>query len=161
MLISQTKKLSRTIYQLHKNNRIAFTGLQFGATSLFSILLAIIVMDANYKDYWDTTIYRTQTVDFNILANLLPTKLSMQLSRNDTKGIQETLDSNFGLFGIVVTDCKSDRKDCPGEKILFASKAKVESTPDGKQRLISEREDKGGWISLLNDAQSLVQQLSK
>lgn len=161
MLISQTKKLSRTIYQLHKNNRIAFLGLQFGATSLFSILLAIIIMDANYKDYWDITIYRTQTVDFNILANLLPTKLSMQLSRNDTKGIQETLDSNFGLFGIVVTDCKSDRKDCPGEKILFASKAKVESTPDGKQRLISDREYKDGWISLLNDAQSPAEQLKK
>jgi hypothetical protein len=161
MLISQAKKVSRTIYQLHKNNRIAFTGLQFGATSLFSMLLAIIIMDANYKDYWDTTIYRTQTVDFNILANLLPTKLSIQLSQNDKKGIQETLDSNFGLFGIVVTDCKLDQKECPEQKILFASRAKVESISDGKQRLISEREYKGGWISLLNEAQSPAQQLKK
>ncbi len=161
MLISQVKKLSRTIYQLHKNNRIAFIGLQFGATSLFSMLLAIIIMDTNYKDYWDTTIYRTQTVDFNILANLLPTKLSIQLSQNDKKGIQETLDSNFGLFGIVVTDCKSDQKECLEQKILFASRARVESMSDGKQRLISEREYKGGWISILNEAQSPAQQLKK
>jgi hypothetical protein len=67
----------------------------------FSIGTATGVIYTNYLGYWKGTIYRTQTVDFNILANLLPEKVSIQLLSKDTKGLQKTLDSNYGLFGIL------------------------------------------------------------
>lgn len=69
-----------------------------------------------YKTYWNQTIYRVQTVDFNILAHTLPTKLSYALVQNQPKELQRTLDSNYSLFGLVVTDSS-------GQKILSSSGA--------------------------------------
>jgi hypothetical protein len=96
------------------------------------------VIYVNYHSYWKVTIYRTQTVDFNILANLLPAKVSTHLLKNDKKGLQEALDTNYGLFGIFVTDCKSVEVDCPGQKITYGSKFKIEQISNSKQRLIPE-----------------------
>jgi len=65
-----------------------------------------------------------QTTDFNILSHILPTKLSYLLLVNDATEIQRTLNSNYGLFGIVVTDCKSLDKDCNEQKIIYSSESK-------------------------------------
>lgn len=73
----------------------------------------------NYRGYWHGTIRRVQTVDFNILSHTLPNKLSQALAIGDKEEIQRTINSNFGLFGIVVTDCRVPEKTCSGEKILY------------------------------------------
>jgi signal transduction histidine kinase len=88
---------------------------------IVSLVVAVIFSYFNYSNYWFVTIYRTQTVDFNILANLLPAKLSMALSRNDLEEVHRTLDSNYGLFGIAVTDCKLETKKCPSQKVVAYS----------------------------------------
>jgi hypothetical protein len=100
-----------------------------------SALSGIAVIYYNNDTYWNVTIDRVQTVDFNILANLLPSKLSRQLLTNDSKGLQETIDSNYGLFGMVVTDCKSAETSCPQQKIIYLSKAEARILPDGKQKI--------------------------
>lgn len=67
-----------------------------------------------HKTYWHQTIYRVQTVDFNLLAHTLPTKLSYALIKNQPEELQRTLDSNYSLFGLVVTDPS-------GKKIVTSS----------------------------------------
>jgi len=83
----------------------------------------------NHKSYY-ATIRSTQTVDFNILANTLPTKLSLSLRDGDYFEIQQTINSNYGLFGIIVTDCKEDRSECLGEQIIATSKPEREGWAD-------------------------------
>jgi hypothetical protein len=38
--------------------------------------------------------------------------------------LQRTLDSNYGLFGLIVTDCKEAEVSCQKQKIIFASNGK-------------------------------------
>lgn len=90
-------------------------------TLVTTALIAIIYAYKNYENYWFVTIFRTQTVDFNILANQLPTKLSLALVRNNLQEVHQTLDSNYGLFGLVVTDCKLKTVNCEDQKIVAYS----------------------------------------
>ncbi|WAS04165.1 hypothetical protein LQF76_08985 [Gloeomargaritales cyanobacterium VI4D9] len=76
------------------------------------------LIERGHKVYWETTIFQVQTVDFNMLAHTLPTKLSLLLLQNDLLELQKTLDSNYSLFGLVVTDAE-------GKKILAKSNSKV------------------------------------
>ena len=81
----------------------------------------------NHQGYWNGTIRRVQTADFNMLSHMLPTKLSYTLIRRDSEELQRTIDSNYGLFGMVVTDCKAQLgSDCLNEEILYASNSKYE-----------------------------------
>jgi Txe/YoeB family toxin of toxin-antitoxin system len=85
-----------------------------------SLLLALGINYSNYRNYYDS-LYKVQTVDINILANLLPTKLSLALINKDKNEIQRTIDSNYGYFGIVVTSCQKSTKECSQEKIIARS----------------------------------------
>lgn len=78
----------------------------------------------HHKSYWNGTIERVQTVDFNMLSHMLPTKLSQALMAGDTQEIQRTLDSNYGLFGLVVTNCRTSQPDCR-QDIQYASDSKL------------------------------------
>ncbi|WP_148293464.1 hypothetical protein, partial [Picosynechococcus sp. NKBG15041c] len=57
-----------------------------------------------YDSYWNGTINRVQTVDFNILSHTLPTTLSHLLIEGKNLEIQNILDSNYGLFGLAITN---------------------------------------------------------
>ena len=74
-----------------------------------------------WNQYWNGTIRRVQTVDFNILSHTLPAKLSSVLASKNYQELQRTLDSNYGLFGIIVTDCQKVDVLCQEQKIIFAS----------------------------------------
>lgn len=89
--------------------------------SVISLVMATINNYGNHKNYWERTIFATQTVDFNILSHTLPTKLSLALLEGETEELQRTLDSNYGLFGLVVTNCESAIADCPEQEILYYS----------------------------------------
>lgn len=75
----------------------------------------------NYQSYWNGTIFAVQSLDFNILAHTLPTKLSYSLLQGEVEELQRTLNSNNGLFGLVITDCQRSEKDCSNQKILYSS----------------------------------------
>ena len=74
----------------------------------------------NHKSYY-STIRNIQTVDFNILTHTLPAKLSLALRDNDIEEIQRTINSNYGLFGIFVTDCQYAIEECPGQQVIAKS----------------------------------------
>ena len=78
----------------------------------------------HHKSYWNGTIERVQTVDFNMLSHMLPTKLSQALIEGDGQEVQRTLDSNYGLFGLVVTDCRTAQSDCI-QNIQYISNSKL------------------------------------
>ncbi len=84
----------------------------------------------HYNNYWHGTIFRVQTVDFNMLSHTLPVKLSYTLLQGNIGELQRTLDSNYGLFGLIVTDCKMATKDCLSEQILYQSKSSQNSTKE-------------------------------
>jgi len=74
-----------------------------------------------WNQYWNGTLRRVQTVDFNMLSHTLPAKLSSVLANRNYQELQQTLDSNYGLFGMIVTDCKKVESLCQEQKIIFAS----------------------------------------
>ena len=86
----------------------------------------------HHESYWNGTIERVQTVDFNMLSHMLPSKLSQALIAEDEQEIQRTLDSNYGLFGLVVTNCRTSQADC-NQTVQYVSDSKLP------------------WRSLLND----------
>jgi hypothetical protein len=83
--------------------------------------LSTIASWNEWNQYWNGTLRRVQTVDFNILSHTLPVKLSSVLANKNYKELQLTLNSNYGLFGIVVTDCKKVDLLCQEQKVIFAS----------------------------------------
>jgi signal transduction histidine kinase len=103
---------------IKKRSTILRTVISFS----IAVVVSLIYSYFNYESYWKTTIFRTQTVDFNIMGHLLPTKLSLDLVNNDRQELQRTLNSNFGLFGIIVTDCQLSTAECPNQKIIAMPK---------------------------------------
>lgn len=102
--IGRVKKIGNSISRLAIASTVTF------GIGTFSLI-------ERYNNYWDKTIFRVQTVDFNILAHTLPAKLSYTIINNQPEELQRTLDSNYSLFGLIVTDPS-------GQKIIAASGGK-------------------------------------
>ena len=96
--------------------------------------LATVASWYNYRGYWHGTIRRVQTADFNILSHVLPTKLSYVLINQDIEELQRSLNSNYGYFGMIVTDCVKQEPECSNQKILYSTNSKF----GWKQQLDSE-----------------------
>ncbi|MBD1824402.1 NERD domain-containing protein [Cyanobacteria bacterium FACHB-DQ100] len=108
---------------------------RFGIIGLASFCATTVTNWANHQGYWNGTILRVQTTDFNILKHTLPTKLSLALIENNTEEVQRTLDSNYGLFGMVVTNCITLETNCPGQQMLYSTN----SNREWKQQLTVEK----------------------
>lgn len=87
---------------------------RLATTGIISFGIGGAVTFDRYNNYWNQTIFRVQTVDFNILSHTLPTKLSYAIIKNKPEEVQRTLDSNYSLFGLIVTDFS-------GQKIIAYS----------------------------------------
>lgn len=85
-------------------------------TVIIGFSIWLIMCYCHYKNFWFDTIYRVQTVDFNLLHHTLPITLSELITANRGDLIQSVLDSSYGLFGLVVTD------GC-GDTILYKTNA--------------------------------------
>ncbi len=94
---TQTNQTTNTGTILKVLARLATTGL-------ISFGIGGAVTFDRYNNYWNQTIFRVQTVDFNILSHTLPTKLSYALIKKQPEEVQRTLNSNYSLFGLIVTD---------------------------------------------------------
>lgn len=82
------------------------------AVLVVAVLLWLGFCRTHYESYWNGTIHRVQTVDFNILHHTLPACLSQLILAGKTDEIQKVLNSSYGIFGMVVTDPS-------GKEILF------------------------------------------
>jgi hypothetical protein len=87
----------------------------FPTVFLLGLITWFVLCRAFYHSYWEGTIYRVQTVDFNLLHHILPTTLSQLIVAERDDLIQKVLDANYGIFGLVVTDPS-------GRSILYATK---------------------------------------
>lgn len=84
----------------------------FPAVCLVSFLVWISLCSAYYNSYWEGTIERVQTVDFNMLHHTLPSTLSQLILSGQSESLQKVLDSTYGIFGLVITDPT-------GQKIIY------------------------------------------
>ncbi len=82
------------------------------AIVLSGIGVWLSICHVHYQSYWLGTIYRVQTADFNMLHHTMPAVLSDMILADRDDLVQRTLDSTYGLFGLVITDPS-------GENILF------------------------------------------
>jgi predicted RNA binding protein YcfA (HicA-like mRNA interferase family) len=73
-------------------------------TGVVAASIGIVAIRKAHQSYWHKTIFRVQTVDFNLLSHTLPTTLSYVLIQENTDALQRIVNSNYGLFGLVVTD---------------------------------------------------------
>lgn len=104
--------------------------------------LATVAGWQSHQGYWHSTTSRVQTTNFNLLAHMLPTKLSSVLIQGDLGELQRTLDSNQGLFGLVVTDCSVATRDCPGQRIRYVTNSTQAWRKDLKvERLLNQPYD--------------------
>jgi signal transduction histidine kinase len=108
--------------------------------------IALILNYISYDNYYGRTIFRTQTVDFNILAHTLPFKLSTDLVNNDLEDIKQTMDSNYGLFGLLLTDCKIADEVCGTQKAIHIATGKYNPNPTVDMDSL-----KGSLYSVLRD----------
>lgn len=86
---------------LSKISRILFLIFIFASLFLLSCYLA-------YFSYCKT-IFHVETVEINMFHNSLPTQLAHILKLNDGASLKRVLESNFSLFGLVVTSKNADK----------------------------------------------------
>ncbi|SNB44824.1 nuclease-related domain-containing protein [Geobacter sp. DSM 9736] len=98
--------------------------------SIVFLLPAVLLAKPLAKEYYDQNynkaLFKVHTADLNFLSDQLRTRLSYYLLMNDIVALQNVLDSNFGMFGFVITDCTSTGRECPDQKILYSSSPNLE-----------------------------------
>lgn len=69
-----------------------------------ALVLWLCLCHTHYDAYWNGTIRKVQTTDFNLLHHTMPTTLSAMILAGRDDLVQQTLDANYGLFGLALTD---------------------------------------------------------
>ena len=91
-----------------------------------AVLLARPINHEIFHDSYDRLLFKLHTSDLQGVAAQLTDQLAQLYARNDTLGMQKLLDSSFGLYGFVITDCTELGASCPGQRILFTSSQSLE-----------------------------------
>ena len=127
IVLAEIKLINLVSSIMKKFVSLAKKSLSFASRAVAAGVLPAIVTyywtSSNHYNYWNRTIFAVQTIDFKILANTLPTKLSALIIQKNAEEIQKTLQSNTGRFGIVVTDCKNADKDCSSQTVLYKTQS--------------------------------------
>ncbi len=86
-----------------------------------SLSVATVLNRDTYNDFYGKRLFRLHTADLRTLADQITIKLNFFLDQGNKEGVQNVIDASFGLFGFIVTDCRSGEQLCPEQKILFTS----------------------------------------
>jgi hypothetical protein len=95
------------------------------------ILCWLALCSIHYQSYWLGTIAKVQTTDFNLLHHTLPPTLSAMIQEGRDDLIQKTLDSSYGLFGLVVTDPSGENVLYKTNKIYHRQSWQKNATAEG------------------------------
>jgi hypothetical protein len=98
---------------------------------LAGILCWLALCSIHYQSYWLGTIAKVQTTDFNLLHHTLPPTLSAMIQEGRDDLIQKTLDSSYGLFGLVVTDPSGENVLYKTNKIYHRQSWQKNATAEG------------------------------
>lgn len=119
-------KVMRTTHQSINST----VSLFYGIPSVFRLGTFILIGlgSAHYANvfshyvYYNRTLFRVQTVNLNMYANILPKSVKDSLESKQPEQAMPALQSNYGLLGIVVTKCAVPMrgKFCQSER-LFAT----------------------------------------
>jgi hypothetical protein len=108
------------------NNRILLPVVFLGG-----IIVWFFLCEAHYQSYWNGTIYRVQTTDFNLLHHTLPSTLSQLIIAGRDDEVQSVLDATFGIFGLVVTDPSGESVLYQTKKVYHWKSWQSKATPEG------------------------------
>jgi hypothetical protein len=108
------------------NNRVLLPVVFLGG-----IIVWLFLCEAHYQSYWNATIYRVQTTDFNLLHHTLPTTLSELIIAGRDDEVQNVLDSTYGIFGLVVTDPSGETILYKTNKEYHRQSWQAKATPEG------------------------------
>ncbi len=86
-----------------------------------ALFLATAINADIFRDFKQQRLLRIHTADLRTLAEQMTIKLSYFMERGEDRIVQQILDADFGLFGFVVTDCRSTAVACPDQQTLFVS----------------------------------------
>jgi hypothetical protein len=103
--------------------------------AIIFVIASLVVLGVTYNayyTYWNNTIYRVQTVDFNILHATLPYALAFLEEHHRLDLIQPILNTNYGLFGIAYIDSKDKNK------ILFKTSTSRDRFPPITPQVLSQ-----------------------
>ena len=100
------------------------------AIATAGIFLWLFLCHMHYESYWNGTIARVQTTDFNMLHHTLPATLSCMILEGRDDLIQKTLDSSYGLFGLVVTDPDGENILYRTDKVYHQKSWQAHATPE-------------------------------
>ncbi|MCT0217844.1 hypothetical protein KQ304_02350 [Synechococcus sp. CS-1329] len=98
--------------QTKLRNQLLIASLGLGVSVLLNYF--------NYRSYWKSTIYNTQTIDFNLLANVLPDAIKEPLQSDNQAQLSQLLNSHYNVFGILVSRC-IDSTGCNAERFVAVS----------------------------------------
>ncbi len=101
------------------------------AVCMAGIVIWLTLCSVHYQSYWQGTIARVQTTDFNLLHHTLPATLSAMIQEGRDDLIQKTLDSSYGLFGLVVTDPSGENVLYRTDKIYHRQSWQKDATAEG------------------------------
>lgn len=86
---------------------------------VISVLLAGFINSKNYTSYFNRMMFRLHTDRRLALENTdMQERIAQLLVRSDTVRLQQMLDGYSHIIAMVVTDCITMEKLCPGQKIL-------------------------------------------
>jgi hypothetical protein len=95
--------------------------LRLGLILFVSLTVATYLNYDTYKDFYGKKLFKLHTADLRALADQMTIKLDFFLDQGNSAAIQDVLDASFGLFGFVITDCRTPERSCPEQKIIYAS----------------------------------------
>jgi hypothetical protein len=124
VLTSESVEMDK--FFLSINNRILLPVVFLGG-----IVVWFFLCEAHYQSYWNATIYRVQTTDFNLLHHTLPATLSQLIIAGRDDEVQNVLDSTFGIFGLVVTDPSGESILYKTNKVYHRKSWQSKATPEG------------------------------
>lgn len=101
------------------HNRL-LVACRFLAIQLVAFVIAMQASRGIYQAYHQQSLLRLHTADLKTVASNMTIKLAYFLER-DPALIQSILDASFGLFGFVITDCRTEAKECGGQRIRYMS----------------------------------------
>lgn len=108
-------------FKLPGNRSLLFSLARFILILAVSLSVAAALNLDTYKDLSGKRLFKLHTADLKALADQMTIKLDFFLSQGNREGVQSVLDASFGLFGFVVTDCKTELRACPEQNILYTS----------------------------------------
>lgn len=122
--------------------------------SLFlACLLFVGICYLSFESYKES-MRRVLNIETNIIFETMPYKISQLMINQEYDKVQEVIDSNKGVFLIVITDCKTLDNVCDNQKIVVTQQIVTNQRDNIKEYFndIDKLKSEKNWVTLRNPA---------